>query len=120
MSEKSNKSDYLPGNHYLLDFFGTKRLSDGQFILDALKSSALKAGATILDSKIHLFGENNGVTAVVLLAESHITIHTWPENNFAALDVFMCGNCDSQKAVDNLIKLFNPENSNIKEIKRGS
>lgn len=111
---------YLPGNHYLLDFFDVKNLSDEKFISDALIKSANKANAVILKSSFHCFGEGQGVTGVVMLAESHISIHTWPEISFAALDVFMCGECDGKKAVDHLIEEFAPKRFNINEIKRGS
>ena len=118
MKSPNDKTDYLPSKHYLLDFFELSHLSDEEFIVNALKKAAFASGATILDVNSHSFGENQGVTAVVLLAESHITIHTWPEINFAALDVFMCGSCDSKKAVDMLKDIFKPERSNIKEIQR--
>ena len=69
---------------------------------------------------LHSFGEGGGVTGVVLLAESHISIHTWPEINFAAIDVFMCGACDATLAIEPLKEMFQPLEANIKEVIRGS
>jgi S-adenosylmethionine decarboxylase len=56
-------------------------------------------GATVLEIKLHSFGENAGITGVAILAESHISIHTWPETGYVAIDVFMCGSCDPNRAV---------------------
>jgi S-adenosylmethionine decarboxylase len=73
-------------------------------LLDTLFRAACEAaGATILHSHFHKFGDEGGVTGVVVLAESHASVHTWPEHGYAAVDVFMCGNCDPQKAL-NIIK----------------
>jgi S-adenosylmethionine decarboxylase len=73
-------------------------------LLDTLFRAACEAaGATILHSHFHKFGDEGGVTGVVVLAESHASVHTWPEYGYAAVDIFMCGNCDPQKAL-NIIK----------------
>ena len=61
---------------------------------DALKRAAVHAGATIMTERWHHFGDGHGYTGVVVLAESHISVHTWPEKGYAGLDVFMCGDCD--------------------------
>ena len=82
------------GTHLLIDLSGAENLDDLPAIETALKEAALAGGATILNSDLHHFEPNGGVSGVVILAESHITIHTWPEKGFAALDVFMCGECD--------------------------
>ncbi len=60
------------------------------------------------------------MTGVALLAESHITIHTWSEINFIALDVFMCGSCDATLAIEPLRESFQPEETNIREVIRGT
>lgn len=85
---------YQPqGTHLLADLSGVAgdRLNDPAAIDQLLRRAALAAGATVLSGSFHHFGNNHGVTGVVLLAESHISIHTWPESGFAALDIFMCG-----------------------------
>jgi S-adenosylmethionine decarboxylase len=81
------------GTHLLADFEGVAPmlLSDAAAIEDVLRQAALAAGARILHGHFHTFGAGGGVTGVLLLAESHISIHTWPEDGFAALDIFMCG-----------------------------
>jgi S-adenosylmethionine decarboxylase len=58
-----------------------------------------RSDARVLFSHFHAFGEGQGVTGVVLLAESHITIHTWPECGFAAADIFMCGSAQPELAL---------------------
>ncbi|HET9511955.1 MAG TPA: adenosylmethionine decarboxylase [Sphingomonas sp.] len=57
----------------------------------AMRAAVAAAGATLLDLRLHGFGEGQGVTGIALLAESHISIHTWPEHDYAAADIFLCG-----------------------------
>ena len=84
---------YQPSHHGLLDLYGcpAELLRDEQRLTQVLQQAAQTAGATILSSHFHTFGGEGGVTGVLLLAESHISIHTWPEHGFAAADVFLCG-----------------------------
>ena len=107
------------GNHILLDFYGAKNLSDINIVEQALKDAANSCGATILAIKLHVFGEEGGITGVALLAESHITIHSWPENNFVALDIFVCGKCNAYKAIEPLKKAFDPNIVEISKYARG-
>ena len=65
-----------------------------------LRRAAAAGGATLLSCHMHGFGGGNGVTGVALLAESHITVHTWPERGYAAFDVFMCGGCNAERAAE--------------------
>lgn len=108
-----------PGYHALLDFWECKGLTDIAFIQKAMEDAAHSCGATILQTKLHSFGEGSGVTGVSILAESHISIHTWPEINFAALDIFVCGNCNVEKAVETLKQHFQPREYTIKKHNRG-
>jgi len=87
------------GTHVLIDVRGAKRLDEPAHLEAVLRRASDTAGATILQSHFHHFGENMGVTGVLMLAESHISIHTWPEFDFAALDIFMCGNTQIDAAV---------------------
>lgn len=96
------------GRHILADFWGVERMGDLQFIQETLEEGARRAGATILHSYYHPFGEEYGVSGVTVLSESHISIHTWPERDFASLDVFMCGACDPQIAIDYIAEQFKP------------
>ena len=82
------------GTHLLVDLWGATNLCDPDHIDRALREAAEAAGATILHGHFHHFSPNGGVSGVLVLAESHISIHTWPERDFAAIDIFMCGACD--------------------------
>jgi S-adenosylmethionine decarboxylase len=82
------------GSHLLIDLWASHRLDDPEHIRAVLRQAALDAGCTILQEHFHVFTPFHGVTGALLLAESHISIHTWPERGFAAVDAFMCGHCD--------------------------
>ena len=97
------------GKHLILDII-TK--VDQENLLNMSATSAFllgvarDLGATVLMDNWHHFGERYGFTGVIVLAESHISIHTWPEKGFAALDIFMCGNSEPADAIDKIIKFF--------------
>ncbi len=93
----------------ILDHFGGRYAKDTEALEAALRAASLKAGATVVDSKFHHFGEGGGVTGVVLLAESHISIHTWPELDYAAIDIFMCGAADAHIAAKYLEETLRPD-----------
>jgi S-adenosylmethionine decarboxylase len=107
------------GMHLLIDLWGASNLDSPELIDKTLCAGALEAGATILHSHFHHFTPNGGVSGVVVLAESHISIHTWPERNFAALDVFMCGVCDPYKVIPFLQAAFAPGSIEVDEQRRG-
>lgn len=107
------------GAHLLIDIWGASRLDDPAHIDAALCKAALAAGATILHSHFHHFTPNGGVSGVVVLAESHISIHTWPERDFAAVDIFMCGECNPHDAIPILQGAFSPSRMDIDEQRRG-
>lgn len=97
------------GRHLLCEMYGASHLDDIEHVTQALHRVARTCEATILDTRLHPFEENGGVTGVVLLAESHITIHTWPEHEYAAVDIFMCGHCDPEEGVSVLEEAFVPD-----------
>lgn len=107
------------GVHLLIDLHGASRLDDPSHIRQALVDAAAACGATLLDIKLHSFGEQSGITGVALLAESHISIHTWPEQHYAALDVFMCGSCDPRLSLPVLREAFQPAEMKVTEMQRG-
>ena len=107
------------GTHLIIDLEGASRLDEPEHIEDALIRAAEAAGATVLSSDFHIFTPNNGVSGVIVLAESHISIHTWPEKNFAAIDVFMCGAAQPMLAIPALKEAFRPARIGLQEIKRG-
>ncbi len=107
------------GTHLLIDLWGAENLGDPALIDRVLCDAAVCAGATILHSHFHHFTPNGGVSGVVVLAESHISIHTWPERSFAAIDIFMCGACDPHDALPMLRSAFKPERIDLNEERRG-
>ena len=107
------------GMHLLVDLWGAKNLSEPDHIDRALREAAVISGATILHSHFHHFTPNGGVSGVVVLAESHISIHTWPERDFAAIDLFMCGCCDPYLSIPVLQAAFLPGRVDIDEQRRG-
>ena len=94
-------------------------LDDVEFIRATMLYAAETAGATIVADKFHHFSPF-GVSGVVVIAESHLTIHTWPEHNYAAIDLFTCGETlKPMIAVEYLIGMFESRNPSVMEIKRG-
>jgi S-adenosylmethionine decarboxylase len=108
------------GMHLLVDLWGATNLSEPDHIDRALREAAVIAGATILHSHFHHFTPNGGVSGVLVLAESHISIHTWPEKNFAAIDIFMCGDCNPHLGIPVLQAAFLPTRIDLDEQRRGS
>lgn len=113
---------HLPrGQHLLLDLTGVnpEALKDSTGIECLLREAAEIAGATPLGAQFHRFGEGAGVTGVVLLQESHISIHTWPEHGFAALDIFMCGGTRPEDAARHIVGRFAPARHSVRTLVRG-
>lgn len=77
--------------HLIADLAECGNLDDLPLVEAALRDAAVAAHLTVLDVRLHHFGPGMGVTGVALLAESHISIHTWPEEGVAAVDIFVCG-----------------------------
>ena len=78
-----------------------------------------ECGATLLHIHMHHFTPNGGISGVAVLAESHISVHTWPERDYAAFDVFMCGDAKPELAVEILQKAFSPSRIEVGENLRG-
>lgn len=110
------------GNHIVVDMWGVDYddLNSGGYLEALLVIAANKARATVLNS-YHKEFDPCGVTAVAVLSESHITIHTYPEHGFCAVDCYTCGsNVDPQIAIDYLLKELNPKEYSFAKIKRGT
>ncbi len=107
------------GSHLLIDFWGAVGLDDKGLIETALRDAVAACGATLLHLHLHRFTSNGGISGVVVLAESHISIHTWPERGFAAFDIFMCGACDPYRSLPVLRRYFKPETVQLSENRRG-
>jgi S-adenosylmethionine decarboxylase len=108
------------GVHYIINFFGCdeKQLDSMDFWKDVLPASIAQTNIAILHSHFYKF-EPQGITGFLLLSASHISIHTWPEKNYVACDVFTCSSEeDTQKILDYLMKSITHGKVEIKKIKR--
>ena len=114
------ESGSLPGKHVLLDLYGADCSHSKTELGTILINAAENCSATVLSSNLHHFGEGFGITGVVLLAESHISIHTWPEKSYIAIDIFMCGDCDPLDALPVLEKAFSAKKVEMQVIVRGN
>ena len=107
------------GTHLIIDLFGAKRLDDLRHIEHTLKRCVEVAGATLLHIHLHHFTPNGGVSGVAVLPESHISIHSWPEAEYAALDVFMYGDARPERVVPVLKEAFGARDVVLREHLRG-
>ena len=112
---------HSPGIHALLDLYDCDAalLADASALQALLQHAADIAGATTLAAHFHHFGEGMGVTGVLLLAESHITIHTWAEHSFAAADIFLCGSLKPETAAQSLQTALRAQSATWREYPRG-
>ncbi len=113
---------HLPhGRHILLDVWGVsaERLNDLEGMQQAMLGAAVAAGATVVDSTFHRFPVQ-GLSGVVVLAESHISVHTFPEHGYAAFDVFTCGSrVDPEMACRHLVQAVQAEDRYVRRFLRG-
>jgi S-adenosylmethionine decarboxylase len=107
------------GQHLIVDLWDATRLDDKEFIEETFRQAVEAAKATLLHLHLHRFSGGGGVSGVAVLAESHISIHTWPERGFAAVDIFMCGDAEPMKAVEVFRRAFCPRHTSVAEHKRG-
>ncbi|TDX52694.1 adenosylmethionine decarboxylase [Orenia marismortui] len=115
------KSEEL-GRHILVEFYNCNSgiLRDHKQIEEYMKQAALEAKATIVESVFHHFNPW-GVSGAVIISESHLTIHTWPEYNYAAVDLFTCGGeVDPWSGFDYLAEKLESEKTETTEVARGS
>jgi S-adenosylmethionine decarboxylase len=107
------------GAHILVDLYQASRLDDIDHIEATLRACVDAAGATLLHLHLHHFEPNGGVSGVAVLAESHISVHSWPERGYAAFDIFMCGKANPDACVPVLRKAFGPKKIAVSELLRG-
>ncbi len=107
------------GKHLIIDLFGAVKIDSLEHMEAALREAVIAAGATLLHIHLHHFTPNGGISGVAVLAESHISVHTWPERDFAAFDVFMCGDARPADAIPVLERFFAPSQIDVKEYIRG-
>ncbi len=110
------------GTHLLLDLRSCEAslLDDETYIRESLTLAAETAGATVLSARFHKFSPM-GVTGVVLISESHLCIHTWPEHGYAAVDIFTCGSAlRAQEAADVVVARLACREPSITRLERGA
>jgi len=107
------------GVHLLVDLWGVAALGRDH-LEHALTEACTDGGATVVGTRFHHFTPD-GVTGVLLLAESHVAIHTWPEHGYAAVDVFTCGSGAVAEAVlDGIVRRLEPERVETRRVVRGA
>ncbi|MFN2613792.1 MAG: adenosylmethionine decarboxylase [Actinomycetota bacterium] len=107
------------GRHFLIELWDAQNLDKPEAGEEALVETVRATGATLLDTRFVPF-PNGGYSGVCILAESHISIHTWPEHGYAAVDTFTCGpNMDFDSGMDVLKKHFDPKQMQVAEVRRG-
>lgn len=109
------------GRHLIVEYADCDRmiLDNLELLEKYMNESVRKAGATIVSSKFHRYNPQ-GVSGVVVIAESHISIHTWPEYGYAAVDFFTCGDSvDPYKAYEYMKQMLNSQNAHLTELGRG-
>ena len=109
------------GRQILVEFYhcNPQVLNDRDGIALAMGEAARLSGATVVEEVFHLFNPH-GISGVVVIAESHLSIHTWPEYGYAAVDLFTCGEeIQPEKAFEHLRKTLAAESVSVMEMKRG-
>jgi len=106
------------GTHLIIEVENGHGLDDEDRIQQAFRDCVTECGATLLHIHTHKFSPQ-GVSGVAVLAESHISVHTWPEIGYGAFDVFMCGDAEPWRSVDVLKSAFATESVRVKEFRRG-
>jgi len=117
LMERNGKE--FAGLHVIVDIYGAENLDDPDYVETILRKCIDRCQATLLNMTLHTFPPTNGVTGVACLSESHISVHTWPEHEYAAFDIFMCGNSEPEIAADIIIKDFGASSYKIQKIQRG-
>jgi S-adenosylmethionine decarboxylase len=107
------KNGIKVGRHAIFELYNcsAELLDNEQYIVDSMVEIARELGATVLSSSSHKFAPQ-GVTAILLLSESHISIHTWPEKRLATCDIFTCGECIPEKGIETFKIKFKAEETN--------
>ena len=107
------------GKHFILNLYECpfELLDDKEFIRMLLYRATKECKATLLNLAVHKFNPQ-GVTGIAMLAESHISIHTWPETGQAAVDIYTCGDCDPQLGCDFIISELKSGRNTLQVIER--
>lgn len=108
------------GVHMIIDFHGARRLDEPVLIEHTSRRCVEAAGATLLHLHQHRFGPGGGIGGVAVLAEGHISTHSWPQQNYAAFDIFMSGKARPERCIEVLLEAFSPRRAEIQELLRGA
>lgn len=120
VTKKQKNEIQYAGRHLIAEFWGGKEISSTKEIRKILMAATKKSGATLLSLQVHKFAPH-GISGVAMLSESHISLHSWPELNYVAIDIFTCGTkVKPEKAISVLKKYYKPKKFVIKELKRGN
>jgi S-adenosylmethionine decarboxylase len=103
------------GTHFIVDLYGAKRLDDLKHIKETLRRCVEAAGANLLHIHVHRFADNGGVSGVAVLAEGHLSIHSWPDKGSLALDAFMGRDAKPDLAIEVAKQAFRPAKAVVKE-----
>ena len=109
------------GRHLLVELQDCEKeaLNNLSFLREVMLDAAVACGAVVLGDSFHRFSPQ-GVSGVVVIAESHLSIHTWPEYAYAAVDIFTCGNTvEPRKAAEVLVEKLGSKNPSLTEVQRG-
>ena len=112
-------TESFAGIHLLLDLRDASGLNDADLIERAIRDSVEIAGASLLHMHLHHFTPSGGISGVAVLAESHISVHTWPERGYAAIDLFMCGDTHPELAVPVFKNAFGSSRAEVTNFQRG-
>jgi S-adenosylmethionine decarboxylase len=107
------------GVHLLIELWTKHFLDDSNRIREIFIKAINTCGATMLGIDLHVFTPNGGISGVAILQESHLSIHTWPEYDYAALDLFVCGTINPHLAIPVIKDEFKPYRIDVQEIRRG-
>ena len=108
------------GTHLLIDLFTNSDLTDAALMKETIVAAVDVAGATLLEYRWHSFGDGAGITAIALLGESHMSVHTWPERQFAAFDLFTCNlDVNADNVIDIIKNAYPAKSLTVSRILRG-
>lgn len=100
----------IMGKHLIADIISEDDiLKNSSEMCEIMRQSAINEGCNIVFERCHVFPDTNGYTAIIGLEESHISIHTWPEKKYCAVDIFLCGNKNPENMLNNMLKRFDKE-----------
>ena len=108
------------GRHLIAEYYGCDFdvINNVEYVKTHMCEAANKIGATVLGEKFHQF-EPQGVSGTVVIAESHLSIHTWPEKGYVAVDIFTCGGLDPSLGFEYLGEILKAGSGRVQEILRG-